>query len=599
MASEKSPQKTPFWKSQYRPDRPARPARSVPSDVPVRSDRAERPDRSERPLPAGRPSRPVRPSRAFGSDAPFRPSQPERPFRPERPERPAFRPERPARPGLRPDRAGRSFRPGPPAFSAAPASPGAPADSQDAPSASTPPVRRPFKPRPKPEFMRESGSGRSSEGSRPSYQRTFAPKPKFEFHPGEEDVSDALPTVYLNPGEADRVVMGHPWVYDGSVLRLTREPADGDVVQVKDHRRRLLGVGFYNAKSRIRIRVLHHERVEIDEAFFENRIRAALEHRKRFLPDATSYRVVNAEGDRLSGLIVDKYEDVLVLQTSSVGMDRRKNTIVRVLEKLLQPRAVLERNDMGARKFEGLPDANGILSGNLSEEEQAALPIQLNGLRFEVNLRSGHKTGVYLDQQVNHALVASLARGARVLDAFTFLGGFALNAARAGAHSVVGIDQSEESITTARRLAQANRLDNICSFEAGNAFDWLRTRAAVGALGTANPGVAPEPAFDLVVLDPPSFTRNRASIPDALRGYKEIHLRALKLLRPGGILASFCCSHHVDAKIFEAAILEASFDAHRQLRRIATYTQSPDHPILPAIPETEYLKGYAYEVLGG
>lgn len=393
--------------------------------------------------------------------------------------------------------------------------------------------------------------------------------------------------------------MGHPWVYDGSVLRLTREPADGDVVQVKDHRRRLLGVGFYNAKSRIRIRVLAPERVEIDEAFFETRIRTALEHRKRFLPDATSFRVVNAEGDRLSGLIVDKYEDVLVLQTSSVGMDRRKNTIVRVLEKLLKPRAVLERNDMGARKFEGLPDANGILAGTLSEEEQAALPIRLNGLGFEINLRSGHKTGVYLDQQVNHALVASLARGARVLDAFTFLGGFALNAARAGAHSVIGIDQSEESITTARRLAQANRLDNICSFEAGNAFDWLRTRAAVGALGAENPGVAPEPAFDLVVLDPPSFTRNRASIPDALRGYKEIHLRAMKLLRPGGILATFCCSHHVDARIFEAAILEASFDARRQLRRIATYTQSPDHPIIPAIPETEYLKGYAYEVLGG
>lgn len=583
MASENRPQKTPFWKSQFRPNRPAPAARSA------------RPDRRDRPGPASH-------SPAADLDAgPAGPAGPER--RPSRPARPTpfDRPQR----YDRPDRPGRPFqknfptsdRPrSRPAYSAAPTGEAVP------PGRPNRPARPPFKPRPRPDFYRESSAATAPGISAPqpevrrSYKPKPKPKPKFELQPSPEDASDALPTVYLNPGEADRVVSGHPWVYEGSVLRLTREPADGDVVQVKDHRRRLLGVGFYNSQSRIRVRVLHPERIEIDEAFFEQRIAAAIAHRKRFMPEATSFRVINAEGDRLSGLIVDKYEDVLVLQTSSVGMDRRKATLVRVLEKLLQPRAILERNDMGARKFEGLPEANGILAGTLADTEEAAFPIRLNGLRFEVNLRSGHKTGVYLDQQINHALVAPLARDARVLDAFTFLGGFAQCAAQAGAKSVIGVDQSEDSIATARRLAETNGLASRCSFETGNVFDWLRTRTAHDPATATGTDPAP-PAFDLVVLDPPSFTRNRASIPDALRGYKEIHLRALKLLAPGGTLATFCCSHHVDAVTFEAAILEAAFDARKTLRRIAAYSQSPDHPILPAIPESEYLKGYAYEVL--
>jgi len=405
-----------------------------------------------------------------------------------------------------------------------------------------------------------------------------------------ESAEDSLPTVYVKPGEADRVVAGHPWIYEGSILRLTREPADGDVVQVKDHRRRLLGVGFYNSKSRIRVRVLSQERRDLDEAFFEARLRDALQHRRRFMPDATSFRLVNAEGDRLSGLIVDKYEDVLVLQTSSLGMDQRKAMIVGLLEKLLSPRAILERNDMGSRRFEGLAEATGILSGNLSDAEQMRLPVRLGGLQFEVSLQAGHKTGLYLDQQVNHRLVAQLARGAKVLDAFSFLGGFSLHAAREGAASVLGIDQSEDSIRVSRELAQTNGLADRCTFESANVFDWLRKQPT-----GATPEAPPDAPFDLIVLDPPSFTRNRASVPDALRGYKEIHLRALKLLRPGGILATFCCSHHVDARMFDAVIQEAALDARRVLRRIAVYTQSPDHPVIPTIPETEYLKGYAFE----
>ncbi len=414
-------------------------------------------------------------------------------------------------------------------------------------------------------------------------------------HGDPVDSDDRLPTAYLKPGDVDRVVAGHPWVYEGSISRLTREPADGEIIQVKDHRRRFLGVGFYNSRSRIRIRVLSHEREELDRAFLERRIRTALDLRRRVLPDASSYRVVHAEGDLLSGLIVDKYEDVLVVQMSSVGMDRRKRVITEILQKLLNPRAILERNDMGARRFEGLPDEAGLLAGELSDDEQRTLPVRINQLRFEANLQAGHKTGLYLDQQVNHALVARFAAGARVLDAFSFIGGFALHAAAAGAAHVTAVDQSEDAIAVARRLAGANSLADRCTFTAANVFDWLRaqTRQPTGEAAPADP----ESLYDLIILDPPSFTRNRAAVPDALRGYKEIHLRALKLLRPGGVLATFCCSHHVDARTFQGVISEAALDARRQLRRLAIYTQSPDHPVLPAVPETEYLKGYAFELL--
>jgi 23S rRNA (cytosine1962-C5)-methyltransferase len=398
---------------------------------------------------------------------------------------------------------------------------------------------------------------------------------------------DSLPTILLKPGEADRIIAGHPWVYEASILRMTRPAADGDVVQVKDHRQRFLGVGFFNSKSRIRIRVLSADRTEVDETFFRDRIRAANDVRRRHLPNATSYRVVNAESDQLSGLIVDRYEDVLVVQTSSLGMDRRKETIVRVLCDLFSPRGILERNDMASRKFEGLPESNGALFGTVPPEVE----IRLNGLRFPVALQAGHKTGLYLDQQTNYERVAGLAKGARVLDCFSFLGGFALHAARAGAVKVVGVDQSEEAVQAARRNASINGFEPVCSFETANVFDWLKARTSHTA------GEQLKPEWDLVILDPPSFTRNRASVPDALRGYKEIHLRALKLLVPGGTLATFCCSHHVDTTLFQEVILAAAYDARKRLRRTGLYTQSPDHPVIPAIPETEYLKGFTFEVL--
>jgi 23S rRNA (cytosine1962-C5)-methyltransferase len=421
---------------------------------------------------------------------------------------------------------------------------------------------------------------------------------------------DSLPTVLLRPGEADRIVAGHPWVYDGCILRLTRPATDGEVVQVKDHRQRLLGTGFYNSKSRIRVRVLAADRVEINQAFFEERIQSALAWRRKQLPQASSFRVVNAESDFLSGLIVDKYEDVLVVQISSLGMDQRKHLVVAALQKIFAPRAILERGDAPSRKFEGLSQANGVLAGDPGAAIEAVSPssvsgspatgqsapgttlsVTLNGLQFEADLAAGHKTGLYLDQQVNYLRVGELARNAQVLDCFSFVGGFGLHAARAGAAHVHLVDQSAEAIAAATRNAAANGLDTRCSFESANVFDWLKAQTQTG------PHERLVPKFDLIVLDPPSFTRNRAAVPDALRGYKEIHLRALKLLKPGGTLATFCCSHHVPAGLFQDTVLSAAFDTRRILRRLSVYTQSPDHPVIPMIPETEYLKGFAFEVV--
>lgn len=399
-------------------------------------------------------------------------------------------------------------------------------------------------------------------------------------------MDEKLATVILRPGEADRVLAGHPWIYAGSVMRLTAAVQDGTVVQVKDHRHRFLGVGFYNSKSKINVRLIDTERVELDDAYFEEKIAHALSLRRRTLPNATSIRVVNAESDFLSGLIVDKYEDVLSFQISSLGVEQKKAAIVSTLKKLFSPRAIVERNDIGARKFEGLPELQGVVEGPLD----GPITINLNGIYLRTDLLGGHKTGYYLDQQVNYRLVSRYASNANVLDCFCFLGGFSLHAAKAGASNVLGLDQSADAVAAAKENARLNAVETKCSFEAVNVFDWLKAQTKTA------PNEQLVPRYDLIILDPPSFTKNRASIPDALRGYKEVHLRAFKLLKRNGVLATFCCSHHVDALTFQQVILEAAFDARRVLRKIESFTQSPDHPIIPTIPETEYLKGFAFEI---
>jgi 23S rRNA (cytosine1962-C5)-methyltransferase len=234
-----------------------------------------------------------------------------------------------------------------------------------------------------------------------------------------------------------------------------------------------------------------------------------------------------------------------------------------------------------------LTESNGVLTG----AEVEKVTVTLNGIKFEVDLATGHKTGMYLDQQANYEAVGQLARGGQVLDCFSFLGGFGLHAARAGAAHVLMLDQSAEAIASAGRNAAANGLAERCTLEAANVFDWLKANTL------AKPHEHVIPRYDLIILDPPSFTRNRASVPDALRGYKEIHLRALKLLKPGGVLATFCCSHHVGADLFMDSLLSAAFDTRKILRRVATFAQSLDHPVIPMIPETEYLKGFAFELV--
>ncbi len=390
-----------------------------------------------------------------------------------------------------------------------------------------------------------------------------------------------LPAVLLCPHGAQRVAAGHPWIYRAAIERLTRPATTGDWVQVKDHRNRFLGCGFYNETSKIAVRLIADERVAPDESFFTQRIRAARDLRERLLPGATTCRVVNSEADFLSGLIVDRYESCLVIQITSAGMERCKPAILAALRTIFTPEAIVERGDTAARQFEGLPPSTGIIEGILSP----SLTVRLGGMTFLADVLGGHKTGAYLDQQVNHALVARHCRGARVLDCFTFQGGFAIHAAAAGALKVSALDQSAAALAGAAANAKLNSVEARCEFEQANVFEWLK--AAPSQAGS----------FDVIILDPPSFTRNRAAVADALRGYKEIHLRALRLLAPGGLLATFCCSHHVDGALFMEVILDAARDARRTLRLRETYTQSPDHPILPAIPETQYLKGFALEVV--
>ena len=397
-----------------------------------------------------------------------------------------------------------------------------------------------------------------------------------------------MPVALLKPGEADRVVAGHPWIYAGSIKRLTSEVAPGDAVLVKDHRQRLLGTGFINPDSKVRIRLLSRDREDLDAVdFFERRFQDALSWRRRRGGNQSSFRWINAESDFLSGLIVDVYEGHWVIQISSLGMERRRNRILEALKRVMKPASIIERRDHAGRRYEGLPVES---EANVMEGSAGCIEAKINDLSFGVDLSGGHKTGFYLDQQDNYRKVARFGKGGRVLDCFSFQGGFAIHAAKEGAASVVGLDQSGEAVVTATKNAEMNGVQATCRFEETNVFDWLKEATRV----PKNEKLIP--SYDLIILDPPSFTRSRATVRDALRGYKEIHLRALKLLRTGGVLATFCCSHHVDKELFMDVILASAYDAKRTLRLIEPYAQSLDHPILPAVPETEYLKGFAFEV---
>jgi 23S rRNA (cytosine1962-C5)-methyltransferase len=385
--------------------------------------------------------------------------------------------------------------------------------------------------------------------------------------------------VHLSRGDA-RLVRGHPWVFASQIARLDRGVQAGDPVEVRDPHDACLGWGFYSPTSRIAVRRLTLGRDERPFAtLLRERLREALDLRRRARPAASCFRLVSSDADRLPGLVVDVYDDRLVLQLLTVGMDRAREEILLALDEVLAPRVVVERSDAGARALEGLEAVRHVVRGT---DEDTRFEVELDSVRFAVDLSSGHKGGLYLDQRENHLRVARYAAGARVLDAFCYDGGFALHCAAAGASHVHAIEISAALAQLARANVERNGFERLVTVETANAFDALR---------------AARPPYDLVILDPPSFTKSRASVDAAARGYKEIHLRACRLLGRGGRLATFCCSHHVGRDAFERIVVDAASDARRSLRRVESYGQPSDHPVLPAVPETEYLKGFLYEIV--
>ena len=378
-----------------------------------------------------------------------------------------------------------------------------------------------------------------------------------------------------------RIFHGHDWVYGTEVLKTFGTPQPGDVISLKDGRDRSMGSAIYNPVSQIVARRFSRQRQELDLDFFVRRIRLALHERASFLNAGPVGRVVWSESDGLPGVIVDRYGDHLVLQTLTLAMDQRKPLLVEALRQILQPTSILERNDAPVRKAEGLPLGVADVFGETPDEVE----VVLNGLVFRINLKSGQKTGFYLDQLDNYGVVATFAPGKAVLDCFSNQGAFALFCARAGAARTVAVEASAD--LTQQLVANAQR--NGLNIEAVNAnvFDYLTSAVDRGE------------HFDLVILDPPSFTKTRSSLDNAWRGYKEIHRRALQLLRPGGHLATFSCSHHVSREMFLEMLVEASVEAQRFVRLTRFLTQAPDHPILPHLPETEYLKGFVAQVIPG
>jgi 23S rRNA (cytosine1962-C5)-methyltransferase len=373
-----------------------------------------------------------------------------------------------------------------------------------------------------------------------------------------------------------RIFHGHEWIYATEIKKSFGNPQPGDVITLKDFRDRPLGSAIYNPQSQIVARRFSRRRQDLDGDFFSRRIAQALEYRRRSGIDETLCRLVWSESDGIPGLIVDRYGDHLVVQTLTLAMDLRRDLIRDALIGLLAPQSIILRNDSPSRKAEGLEPGIEMLHG----DNPGPFIVRANGLDFEVDLFDGQKTGLYLDQLGAHAAVASLAKGRRVLDCFTNQGGFALACAKAGAAAVTAVDVSASACEAARRNAALNGLD-IEVLE-HNVFDFLKHA---------------EPAYDLIILDPPSFTRNKKSLADALRGYKEIHLRSLKLLEKGGLLATFCCSYHASRGIFLDNLAEASVDAKKSLRLVSEHAQRADHPILITLPETGYLKGFTVEVV--
>lgn len=384
-------------------------------------------------------------------------------------------------------------------------------------------------------------------------------------------------TVTISSRGVERVFSGHPWIYR-SDISVPSQVEPGAIVIVQDRRKRFLGQALYSSKSQIALRFLTRETAPFDRASLAERIQAAAAYRQQFVRDSEAYRMVAAEGDLLPSLVIDRYGEYFVVQTLSQGMERLKTVITEILQEKFSPRGILERNDVAIRALEGLEEIKGVLSGEAANH----VVVTMNGLRFAFDLLEGQKTGGFLDQRENQRAAQSYAYG-RALDCFSYTGGFAVTLSTR-CESVLGIDSSEEALRMAQRNGELNNASNI-EWKQANCFDFLRAADQAGD------------QFDIVVLDPPAFARQRSNLESALRGYKELNLRALKILNPGGYLITCSCSYHVTEADFLTAIASAAVDARRTVTVVERRTQARDHPILLTVPETHYLKCLILRVL--
>ena len=396
--------------------------------------------------------------------------------------------------------------------------------------------------------------------------------------------------VYLKKGEGRSMKAGGPWVYDNEVERIEGEPLDGDVVSVHDYNGFCLGKGFLNRRSKLRVRMLTRNRnQEIDEDFLRIRVENAWEYRKKVV-DPGSCRVIFGEADFLPGLVVDKFSDVLVVQSLALGMDRYKSFILETLKELMAKdgisiRGIYERSDAKVREQEGMPRVKGFLSDPFDTKVE----IVENGVRYFVDVAEGQKTGFFLDQKYNRLAMQRICKGKRVLDCFTHMGTFALNAGIAGALDVTGLDISEYAVSQATENARRNGLEDTVHFRCANVLDELPRLAAVGE------------KYDVVILDPPAFTKSREATKNAIKGYREINMKGLKLVKDGGYLATCSCSHFMTQELLAKTVKEAAKATHKRLRQVEFRTQGPDHPILWAnsanVPESYYLKFFIFQVV--
>ncbi|HEX9613882.1 MAG TPA: class I SAM-dependent rRNA methyltransferase, partial [Bacteroidota bacterium] len=376
----------------------------------------------------------------------------------------------------------------------------------------------------------------------------------------------------LKKNEEKRLLGGHQWIFSNEIQSIHGDPEAGDIVELHRHDGKFLGIGAFHPHSLISFRLLSTEREEVSFEFFERRISRALELRKRLYPGSESFRLIHGEGDFLPGLIVDKYNEYISVQTLSFGMDRRQTLICDVIESLLHPKAIVERNESPLRELERLEARKGVLRGTLDHTI-----ISENGVKFKIDLMAGQKTGVFLDQRDNRQSVRRYVREGRVLDCFCNEGGFSLNAAEGKALSVEGVDSSDNAIARANVNLTINQAANV-SFSVGDVFKVLDTHVKAGK------------KYDAIILDPPSFTRSKKTIATALKGYKEINANALRLINPGGFLLTASCSHHVPEDVFFATIEQSARLAGRLVQLLESSGASPDHPVIPAMPETKYLK---------